>query len=222
MKRLSDAPHLYFKTLTLLCLLFSPNTLPLPRAPAALRLLLQVKDVMAHLYFKAKESFAQQAPKEVGGVVAGNSPTLCAQGACSCVAGRLPRTFSLCLLLAPQLFLCSHPCLLPCGPTAPFRPLPLPRPDFLPAPHPLTPTSPPLAFPQVRILKYLLAVEGEADRDALLAQAFEPGTSPLQPQPAARAWPQRSAHCCWCSLSSNCSCWWLLLPVAVGGCGWLF
>lgn len=28
---------------------------------------LQVKDVMAHLYFKAKESFAQQAPKEVGG-----------------------------------------------------------------------------------------------------------------------------------------------------------
>ena len=26
---------------------------------------LQVKDVMAHLYFKAKESFAQQAPKEV-------------------------------------------------------------------------------------------------------------------------------------------------------------
>lgn len=25
----------------------------------------QVKDIMAHLYFKAKESFARQAPKEV-------------------------------------------------------------------------------------------------------------------------------------------------------------
>jgi len=31
---------------------------------------LQVKDVMAHLYFKAKESFAQQAPKEVRGCCA--------------------------------------------------------------------------------------------------------------------------------------------------------
>ena len=37
---------------------------------------LQVKDVMAHLYFKAKESFAQQAPKEVGGRV------LCAMASC--------------------------------------------------------------------------------------------------------------------------------------------
>ena len=35
---------------------------------------------------------------------------------------------------------------------------------------------------QVRILKYLLTVESEADRDSLLAQAFEPG-APRRPPP---------------------------------------
>ena len=75
------------------CVCLAPAIRHLPACPPARLAPPQVKDLMAHLYFKAKESFAQQAPKEV------------------------------------------------------------------------------------RILKYLLTIESERDRAALLAQAFEPGGS---------------------------------------------
>jgi hypothetical protein len=44
---------------------FWPGLPPSPAGVCRAVPAVQVKDVMAHLYFKAKESFAQQAPKEV-------------------------------------------------------------------------------------------------------------------------------------------------------------
>lgn len=122
--------------------------------------LLQVKDVMAHLYFKAKESFAQQAPKEVGGQV------VCLLFlACGALLGGRTATESRCDA-------CGHPtgCTwlgARAGATCLLR-----RHQRAAA---LSTASCCTAYWQVRILKYLLTVESEADRVQLLEQAFEPG-----------------------------------------------
>lgn len=122
-----------------------------PPPPPSLCSMPQVKDIMAHLYFKAKESFAQQAPKEVRSWSGGRSLWHRERSQC---AREVPRS---CL---PWLWHSSAPDLC-CGGT---------KDGFL-SPG-LT-----LARPQVRILKYLLTIESERDRAELLAQAFQPGAA---------------------------------------------
>ena len=70
---------------------------------------------------------------------------------------------------------CPACLLVHCAVHSPAPPLPHPCLITLAcSAHPPAHNTPPNC-PQVRILKYLLTVESEADRDSLLAQAFEPG-----------------------------------------------